>query len=61
LEPKVATHLGDFPLHDNEIGIIDIELDGLKQILNGLLGNFVPIEKILGHVRQRELQWRVSF
>lgn len=34
-------------LHDDEIGIIDIELYGLKNILDGCLGRAMTTDEIL--------------
>ena len=41
------TNFGDSTLHDDEVGIVDIELNSLKEKLDCLLGRLVPIEKIL--------------
>jgi hypothetical protein len=42
-------------LHDEEIGIVDIQLYALEQGLNGVLLRFVAIEKVLGNIRKRNL------
>lgn len=49
------THLGDTALHDHKVRVVDIELDGLKEGLNGLLRGFMSIEKIFGYIRKGNL------
>ena len=50
--------LGNTALHDYKIGIIDIELDGLKECLDSLLWGLVSIQKIFGDIRQCNLdEW----
>jgi len=43
-------------LHDDEIGVVDVELDRLKERVYVLLLGFVTIEKILGYIRKRDLR-----
>ena len=39
-----TTNLGYTTLHNQEVGIIDVQLDTLKKILNRLLSRLVPIQ-----------------
>jgi len=38
-----VAYLGDTTLHNYKVGIIDIELDGLKERLDILLKSLVPV------------------
>lgn len=38
-----VTNLGDATLHDQEIRIVDVQLNALKEILDSLLSRLVPI------------------
>jgi len=49
-------HLGNAALHDEEVGIVDIELDALEEVLNTLLGRLVAVEEVLGYVGKRDLR-----
>lgn len=49
-------HLGYATLHDDEIGVVNVELDRLEKRMDGLLGRFVSIAEILGNVRQCNLR-----
>ena len=42
-------------LHDEEVGIVDIELDALEEVLDTLLGRLVTIEEVLGYVGKCDL------
>lgn len=46
---------GDPTLHNDEIGIVNIQLNGLEEILDVLLGMFVTIDEIFRDIRQTEL------
>lgn len=48
---KMMTYLRDTALHDYKVGIVDVELDRLKECLNILLEGLVTIQKILGDIR----------
>ena len=49
--PKgTIAHLRDTALHNQKIGVIDIELHTLKQELNLLLGRFVSIQDVFRYV-----------
>lgn len=50
------TYLGDPPLHDQEVWIVDVELDALEQRLDGMLLRLMSVEEILGYVREGNLQ-----
>ena len=45
-----SAHLGDTTLHDEEIGVVDVELHTLEQRLDSLLCHFVAIEEVLGYI-----------
>lgn len=45
-----SANLGDLALHNDKIGVVDIELHGLKDILNLLLARFVSVEKIFRNI-----------
>jgi hypothetical protein len=47
----MMTYLRDTALHDYKVGIVDVELDRLKECLNILLEGLVTIQKILGDIR----------
>ena len=47
--------LGDATLHDQKVGVVDVELDALKQILHGLLRRLVAIDQVLGCATHRHL------
>lgn len=49
-------HLGDLALHDEEVGVVDVELHGLEEVLDILEGRLVAIEKILGHIANSDLE-----
>jgi len=43
-------HVEDFcnsTLHNEEIGVVDVELDGLEEVLDGLLLGAVAVDKVL--------------
>ena len=48
-------YFGDFTLHDQEIWVIDVELDGLEEVLQGLKGGFMAIEKVFGNIPNGDL------
>jgi hypothetical protein len=48
---KMTAYLRDTALHDYKVGIVDVELDRLKECLNILLEGLVTIQKILGDIR----------
>lgn len=43
-------YLGNPPLHDDKIGVVDIELNTLKHGLDRVHLALVAIEKVFGHV-----------
>lgn len=43
-------HLGDLALHDEEVGVVDVELHGLEKVLDLLLGGFVTADEVLGRL-----------
>jgi hypothetical protein len=49
------TDLGYTALHNQEVGIVDIQLDTLKEILNRLLSRLVPVQKVFGYVGECNL------
>ena len=51
----METHLGNAALHDEEVGIVDIELDALEEVLDTLWGRLVTVEEIPGYTRKRDL------
>jgi hypothetical protein len=40
-------HLGDSPLHDEEVRVVDIELHGLKEVRDNFLGHIVAVDEEL--------------
>ena len=48
-------YLSDTPLHDQEVGVVDVELYTLKEGLHGLLRGLVAIEEVLGEIRDSNL------
>lgn len=40
------TDLGYATLHNQEIGIVDVQLNTLKKILNRLLSSLMPIQQV---------------
>ena len=50
-----TTYLGDSPLHDQEIWIVNIKLHTLKQAMNLMLLNLVAIDQILRDIREGNL------
>lgn len=51
----VDANFGDTTLHDQEIWVIDIELDTLKDGLNDILLGFVTIQKVFRDIRESDL------
>jgi len=49
------THLGNLALHNEEVGIIDVQLNGLEEGLNSGLGCLVSIAEEFRHVRKANL------
>lgn len=39
-----TTNLGYTTLHNQEVGVVDVQLNALEKILNGLLRGLVPIQ-----------------
>ena len=50
-----VTNLGDATLHDQEIRIVDVQLNALKEILDSLLSRLVPIQQVFRYVGERNL------
>ena len=48
-------YLSDTPLHDQEVGVVDVELYTLKEGLYGLLRRLVAIEEVLGKIGNSNL------
>ena len=46
----MAVYLSDTTLHNYKVRIVDIELYGLEECLDGLLGGLVSIQKVLGDI-----------
>lgn len=42
-------------MHDEEVRIVDVELDRLKHVLNGLLSGLVSVDEVLGHATHCDL------
>lgn len=40
-------HFCDLALHNQEVWVIDIKLDGLKEVLKGLQGGFMAVQEVL--------------
>ena len=38
-------HLGNAALHDEEVGVVDIELDALEEVLDSFGGRLVTVEE----------------
>lgn len=49
-------HFGDLALHDEEIRVVDVELHGLKKILDRLQCRLVSVEEVLGNVSHGDLR-----
>jgi hypothetical protein len=49
------TNLCNFSLHDKEIRIVDVQLDGLKELLDEDLRRLVSVDEILGEVGKSDL------
>lgn len=47
-------------MHDEEIGVIDVELNGLEEVLESLESGFMPVEEIFGDIADRDLQKGIS-
>ena len=58
--PRSRTHLRDTALHDEEIGVVDVQLHALEERLNGLLRRLMPVEEVLGDIGDGNLR-RLSF
>lgn len=43
-------------LHDEEVGVVDVELDALEQVLHCVLRRPVPAEEVLARPVQRDLR-----
>jgi hypothetical protein len=50
------TSLGDLPLHDEKVRIVDVELNGLEELLDELLRRLVAVHEVLGEVRKSDLE-----
>lgn len=48
-------HLGDLALHDEEVGVVDVQLHRLEEVLNRLKRRLVTVEQIFGHIADRDL------
>jgi hypothetical protein len=53
---KRKIYLGDFTLHDKEVRVVDVQLDGLEEGLDSLLLGLVPVQQVLGYVRDGDLE-----
>ena len=40
------TYLGDPPLHDEEVRVVDVELDGPEEVLNSVVLNVAPVDQV---------------
>jgi hypothetical protein len=47
--------LGDATLHNEKVGVVDIELDALEESLHSLLLSFMAIKDVFRHVWKRDL------
>lgn len=47
--------LGDFALHNEEVGVVDVELHGLKHVLNGLERGLVAVDEVLADAAHGDL------
>lgn len=47
--------VGELTLHNQEIGIVDVQLDRLKEILDWILGRAMPVYQILGSSSHQNL------
>ena len=43
----ITTYLGDTALHDEKVGVVDVELDGMEQILYARRLRYMAIDEIL--------------
>lgn len=50
-----TTDLGYTTLHNQEVGIVYVQLDALKKILDRLLSRFVSIQQVFRYVRESDL------
>ena len=54
------TNLRDPTLHNQEVGVVDVELYALEQGLDGMLLRLVAIEEIFRDVRECDLQTHIT-
>lgn len=47
-------------MHDEEIGVVDVELNGLEEVLESLESGFMPVEKVFRDIADRDLQKGIS-
>ena len=47
LEWLHVEHLGDATLHDEEVGVVDVELHGAEQVLNACVVGVAPVDQVL--------------
>jgi len=47
---ELYVYLSDSALHDDEVGVVDVQLDGLEEGLDGCLVGLVAIDEVLCEV-----------
>ena len=47
---RLHVYFSDSALHDDEVGVVDVQLDGLKEGLDGCLIRLVAIDEVLCEV-----------
>jgi hypothetical protein len=55
---RVGTHFGDTALHDQKIGVIDVELHTLKYGLDDVLLSLVAIQEVFRDIWESNLARR---
>ena len=44
---QVVAYLGDPPLHDEEVRVVHVELDGPEEVLDSVVLHVAPVDQVL--------------